>query len=578
MIGENHVPLPPSFLRPALGRPKKREPSHEHLVDSRQRARETGKTEPRHVEIAADDGPARACDALLDKRELGPRVVVRYRRVEVRRGEGRPGCTEVGELTDAAFAAFVFGEDDDAHGLDLEARADEEGVCLPRQRRPHDACVEPVEALRERAQQSRLRAGAHHAHAAPGGQAAERPQRHLLQGHEIGAVRDGEAHRLLEVETPRRRIAPPVEKVPGADEELQRGTSVGVVRVALVDPAAFTLPYDHALATALARAGAEVELITSPFRFGAPPLPDGYRRRELFYPWSSRLFRRSALRLPLKAGEHAVGLGRLRGVERDVLHVQWAPLPQLDARFLPRRRPSVITAHDVLPRRTAAKRDLWHRLYGRFDRVVAHSERGRERLVSEVGVDAARIRVVPHPVFPGTERHEDDGRTLLFLGMIRPYKQLEHAVAAARGLDARLLVVGEALVDVSAWRGEPSIEWRTHYASESEIDNALAQATVALFPYREELDQSGALLRALGAGVPAVAYDVGGIAEPVRRFGAGAVVAADDRDGLAAAAGRLLDDREALERAREGARLATSTLTWDAAAAAHMKIYSELMG
>jgi glycosyltransferase involved in cell wall biosynthesis len=306
-------------------------------------------------------------------------------------------------------------------------------------------------------------------------------------------------------------------------------------------------------------------------------VPDGYRRTELFYPWSSRLFRRSALRLPLKAVEHAVGLIRLRGVRRDVLHVQWAPLPQLDTRLLPQRGRSVVTAHDVLPRRTASKRDLWRRLYGRFDRVVAHSERGRERLVAEVGVDASRIRVVPHPVFPGIERHEDDGRTLLFLGMIRPYKQLEHAVAAARALDARLLVVGEALVDLSPWRSVPNVEWRTHYASESEIDDALAEATVALFPYREELDQSGALLRALGAGVPAVAYDVGGIAEPVRRFGAGAVVDEDDYDGLAAAAGRLLDDHEALERARAGARRATAALTWDAAAAAHMEIYRELV-
>ena len=58
---------------------------------------------------------------------------------------------------------------------------------------------------------------------------------------------------------------------------------------------------------------------------------------------------------------------------------------------------------------------------------------------------------------------------------------------------------------------------------------------MAVFPYRPELDQSGALLRALGAGVPAVVYDVGGLAEPVRRFGAGLVVEPGDVDGLAAA-------------------------------------------
>ena len=64
------------------------------------------------------------------------------------------------------------------------------------------------------------------------------------------------------------------------------------MRVLLADPAAFTPQYDHELAAALARAGADVDLVTSPFRFGEAPEPDGYRRRELFYPLSSRLFRR----------------------------------------------------------------------------------------------------------------------------------------------------------------------------------------------------------------------------------------------------------------------------------------------
>jgi len=52
------------------------------------------------------------------------------------------------------------------------------------------------------------------------------------------------------------------------------------VRVVLADPPAFTPRYDHELAAALARAGAEVELVTSRFRFGEAPPADGYRRSE----------------------------------------------------------------------------------------------------------------------------------------------------------------------------------------------------------------------------------------------------------------------------------------------------------
>ena len=60
------------------------------------------------------------------------------------------------------------------------------------------------------------------------------------------------------------------------------------MRVLLADPPAFTPWYDHELAAALGRAGADVELQTSRFRFGDTPAADGYRRSEHWYPLSSR--------------------------------------------------------------------------------------------------------------------------------------------------------------------------------------------------------------------------------------------------------------------------------------------------
>ena len=50
------------------------------------------------------------------------------------------------------------------------------------------------------------------------------------------------------------------------------------MRVAVVDPQAFTLPYDDQLCRALAAAGAEVELLTAHFTHGAPPVAGGLRR------------------------------------------------------------------------------------------------------------------------------------------------------------------------------------------------------------------------------------------------------------------------------------------------------------
>lgn len=349
------------------------------------------------------------------------------------------------------------------------------------------------------------------------------------------------------------------------------------MRVALLDPAGFTPPYDHELASALAALGAEVELLSSRSRFGEPPSPRGYRRRERFYPLSSRLPGRSRLRLPLRVLEHVAGLLALRRLSADILHVQWAPLPDVDLRLLPFAGPTVFTAHDVLPRRSAHRLALWRRLYGRFDRVVVHSEHGRNRLCNELGVPKTKVRVIPHPVFRGPLRRQDDGRTLLFLGVLRPYKQLEHAVEIARRAEARLLVVGDPAIDLSPWRGREGIEWRLGYLPPHELDQALAEATLALFPYRQELDQSGALMQALGAGVPAVAYDVGGLGEPVGRDGAGAVVPPDDIDGAVAAVCRLLDDPAALARARAGAEHARERLDWQASARAHLALYEELL-
>jgi glycosyltransferase involved in cell wall biosynthesis len=351
------------------------------------------------------------------------------------------------------------------------------------------------------------------------------------------------------------------------------------MRVLLADPPAFTPTYDHELAAALARAGADVELLTSRFRFGEVPAAEGYVRTETFYPLSSRLFRRSPLRLPVKALEHPFGLAALRRRSTDVLHLQWLAAPELDARLFHPQAPAVFTAHDLLPRRTARRPDIWRRLLGRFERVVVHSENGRAALIG-VGVDPERLRVVPHPVFPSDPPRNDDGRTVLAFGVIRPYKGLGDAIEAVRlAEDARLLVAGDPLEPLEPYRAAAAgveVEWRLGYLSPAEVDRAFGEATIAVFPYRPELDQSGALLRALGAGVPAVAYDVGGVAEPIRRFGAGRVVAAGDVAALGAAVQELLGDAAALEDARTGARRAREELTWDAAARQHLAIYEEI--
>jgi glycosyltransferase involved in cell wall biosynthesis len=554
----------------SLGRPRRRavnqgQPAHEDLIDAaRERRRESLGHGSDEVRVAGHDR-TRSCEC-QDPIELLAAAVdveVHNRDVVERDGVRDPSQPRLTHDVPTEVACGLARED---------------RVGLARHRRSQQTVVEVRDQARSEPQQRAPRHRADCAHPAPALELAQRPDRQLLETYDVRTVLRRELDHLAEERPALGRRGVSVEEVP-CPHEHGHGVAYGAVRVLLADPPAFTPPYDHELAAALARAGADVELMTSRFRFGDPPEPDGYRRRELFYPFSSRVFGRSPLRLPVKVAEHPLGLAALRRVDADVLHMQWLPAPELDAFLFRPHLPAVFTAHDLLPRRTAHRTELWRRLFARFERIVVHSENGRETL-AELGVEAERLRVIPHPVFPSEPERKDDGRTVLAFGMIRPYKGLGDAIEAVRRAgDARLLVAGDPLEPLEPYRAAANgldVEWRLGYLSAEASDRALGEATIAVFPYRPELDQSGALLRALGAGVPAVAYDVGGIAEPVRRFEAGRVVPAGDVAGLATAVHELLSDPEALERARAGARRAREELTWDAAGRAHLELYEEI--
>jgi glycosyltransferase involved in cell wall biosynthesis len=352
------------------------------------------------------------------------------------------------------------------------------------------------------------------------------------------------------------------------------------MRVIIANPPGFGGPdYDHHLCSELAAQGADVELVTTRFRFGSMPEPDGYRRSLLFYPLSARVFGRSRLRVPMKVAEHPFGMAGLALRRPDVLHVQWLSIPELDRWLLRSRAPLVYTAHDHAQRRTAGKAAVWEKLYERFRRVVAHSQSGRLAL-AEQGIPEHKLRVIPHPIIRSDPPRTDDGRTLLCFGLIRPYKGIDDAIEVTRAVEgARLLVAGDPMEPVEGYhrRAGDLAEWRLGYLPQAEVDRAYGDATLAIFPYKPGLDQSGTLLRALGAGVPAVAYDVGGLGENVRRFGAGRVVPSGDVDAMAAAVRELLDDPAALAEARAGALRARDTLTWAASARMHLDLYRELL-
>jgi glycosyltransferase involved in cell wall biosynthesis len=364
------------------------------------------------------------------------------------------------------------------------------------------------------------------------------------------------------------------------------------VRVHVVDPPAYTPPYDRSLSAALARAGADVTLVTSRFAYGDVPPAEGYAVDERFYrlgsaPPGSR--RRSAARLV----QHVPDMLRYRRAAReaDVVHFQWATVQPIDERLLPRDRPLVITAHDVLPREPRpGQLRAQRRLYDRADAVVVHSHHGRERLVVDLGVPPERVHVIPHGAFDYLEQlpqeeplppelADVEGPVVLFFGLLRPYKGIDVLLEAWRGIGgAELWVVGMPRLPLKSLRARatPSVRLFPRFVPEAQVPAWFRRADLVVLPYRE-IDQSGVLFTALAFGKPLLLTSVGGFPE-VAETGAAELVVPGDSSALHIALRRLLDDpgrREALAAAAREA--AATTYSWDGIAVRHLELYESLL-
>jgi glycosyltransferase involved in cell wall biosynthesis len=367
------------------------------------------------------------------------------------------------------------------------------------------------------------------------------------------------------------------------------------MKVQLVDPSAFTPPYDRALAAALARAGAEVELLTSRFLYGPVPEPQGYRVEERFYRRSGARGLEAPLRRAFKAAEHLGDMLRFRrDAEADLVHYQWLTAPVLDAALLPPLRPRVMTAHYVLPPRPSRRRVASvRRAFGRMDAVIAHSEHGARRLREEVGLDPERVRAIPHGAFDYLTRLSEErplppelggaeGPVVLFFGLLRPYKGVDTLLEAFRQIEgAELWIAGNPRMDLTPLRDLAAeapgrVRFLPRFVTDAEIPPILRRADIVVLPYRD-IEQSGVLYAALAFGKPLVLSAVGGFPE-VAEQGAARLVPPEDPRALAAVLNDLVTDEAArAELAEAATRAATGPYSWDAAASQTISLYRELL-
>jgi glycosyltransferase involved in cell wall biosynthesis len=367
------------------------------------------------------------------------------------------------------------------------------------------------------------------------------------------------------------------------------------MRVHVVDPSAFTPPYDHALCAALAEEGVEVELVTSRFVYGSVPAPAGYRLTEHFYRHAPGA-PGSRLRRAGKLAEHVPDMLRYRRLAgaADVVHFQWLDAPWLDRRLLP-ERPLVLTAHDLLPReprpgQVAAQR----RLLRAVDAVIVHSRFGRSQLLDGLDLDPARVHVVPHGAFTHLARLPDrplppelsaagDVPVVLFFGLLRAYKGLDVLLRAWQQIDgAELWIVGRPMMDLAPLRtlAGPGVRFVPRFVGDDELPALFRRADIVVLPYArtERFDQSGVMATALAFAKPIVASDIGGFAE-LAPTGAVRIVLPGEPDALSAALLELLGDggRAVRERMAAAARAAAAgPYSWREAARRTREVYASV--
>lgn len=203
-------------------------------------------------------------------------------------------------------------------------------------------------------------------------------------------------------------------------------------------------------------------------------------------------------------------------------------------------------------------------LAGRYDFIVAVSDRTRNELVESIGLPSSRITVirsgVPERYLELPRRRHEGPARVLFAGSLSPEKDPVAAVSAvgiaARDADLELRIVGdgpllettEAAVDACDLDGRVRFE-----GSVSDMRPHLTWADMLLLTSTTE-GLPGVLIEAAAAGIPSIAYDVGAVDEIIEDGASGIIVRDRSVESAADALVTLAGQPELAQRLGERAR------------------------
>lgn len=250
-------------------------------------------------------------------------------------------------------------------------------------------------------------------------------------------------------------------------------------------------------------------------------------------------------------------------------------------------RELALSHSDTVRRRLAQRRwfgflGMQIRVARQLPRVVTVSHSSRRDIAGHLGVDPARMAVVPvgvdHTVFrPRPERPQVPGRIMVTSSSDVPMKGLVpllHAVAKVRTeREVEIVVIGRPKADGPVARtiedlGLTPVVRCVSGVSDDDLAGLYAQAQVAVVPSLYE-GFSLPAIEAMACGVPLVATTGGALPEVVGTSGdTGLLVPPDDAEALAVALRRVLDSPDLAARLGAGGRKRVlGRFTWQATAA-----------
>ena len=374
------------------------------------------------------------------------------------------------------------------------------------------------------------------------------------------------------------------------------------MKVAIVDPSLFTLPYDLHLCSSIAETGVELSFFGRPLR-GNESIDDSkFKFVPHFYSLSEKLrgSRYQFLRklfLISKGVEHIFDmLFFLRSASKnqyDVIHFQWTPIPLIDSlfiRLLKKKTKLILTVHDTNAFHGSAPSKLqfrgWNKLLQTFNQLIVHTDYSRKALKNTLPKSSS-VKAIPHGVLSINNSHSSKSKYLyendlankkvfVLFGELKPYKGIETILRAIKHLDDNVLekivfvIAGSPKMDVSQLVSlaenlniSEYVRFDFRFVPDNELDALLEISDCILFPYTE-IDASGALMLALNYTKPIIASNVGGFSDLLDDKKNAILINPGEHKQLSDAITLLLTNDDLRSQIVNNiSELVNSTLSWD---------------